>query len=76
MTWTGLKADERPYRGAARLYAEYRYRPSEAFVRLLACHLGWSDADRVLDLGAGRRTRRCSTPPSSARSWSWTPSRR
>src|SRR5262249_3429684 len=53
MTWTGLKPDERPYREAARFYAEYRYRPSEAFVRLLATHLGWSDADRVLDLGAG-----------------------
>ena len=53
MTWGGLKADERPYRDAARLYAEYRYRPSEAFARLLAGHLGWSEADRVLDLGAG-----------------------
>jgi SAM-dependent methyltransferase len=53
MTWTGLKADERPYRDAARFYAEYRYRPSEAFVRLLAAHLGWSRSDRVLDLGAG-----------------------
>jgi SAM-dependent methyltransferase len=53
MTWTGLKADERPYREAATFYAEYRYRPSEAFVRLLATHLGWSRSDRVLDLGAG-----------------------
>jgi SAM-dependent methyltransferase len=53
MSWTGLKAGERPYREAARFYAEYRYRPSAAFVRLLATHLDWSDADRVLDLGAG-----------------------
>jgi SAM-dependent methyltransferase len=51
--WTGLKPGERPYRDAAWFYAEYRYRPSEAFVRLLADHLGWSRSDRVLDLGAG-----------------------
>lgn len=44
---------QRPFEAAAWFYAEYRYRPSEAFVRLLAAHLGWSPADRVLDLGAG-----------------------
>ena len=51
--WTRLKPGERPFRDAAWFYAEYRYRPSEAFVRLLADHLGWSCSDRVLDLGAG-----------------------
>lgn len=43
----------RPFRGSAWFYAEYRYRPSEAFARLLAGELGWTAADRVLDLGAG-----------------------
>jgi SAM-dependent methyltransferase len=51
--WTGLEPGERPFRDAAWFYAEYRYRPSEAFARLLAGHLGWSRSDRVLDLGAG-----------------------
>ena len=51
--WTGLEPDQRPYRDAAWFYAEYRYRPPEAFLRLLATHLGWSASDRVLDLGAG-----------------------
>ena len=51
--WKGLKAGERPFRDAAWFYAEYRYRPSEAFARLLASHLEWSLSDRVLDLGAG-----------------------
>jgi SAM-dependent methyltransferase len=51
--WTGLGPDERPFRDAAWFYAQYRYRPTEDFVRLLAAHLGWSSADRVLDLGAG-----------------------
>jgi len=51
--WTGLKPAERPFRDAAWFYAEYRYRLSEAFARLLASHLGWSPSDRVLDLGAG-----------------------
>jgi SAM-dependent methyltransferase len=51
--WTGLEPGERPFRDAAWSYAEYRYRPSEAFARLLAGHLGWSGSDRVLDLGAG-----------------------
>lgn len=51
--WTGLKRGERPFREAAWFYAEYRYRPSEAFARLLASHLAWSRSDRVLDLGAG-----------------------
>ena len=51
--WKGLKAGERPFREAAWFYAEYRYRPSEAFARLLASHLDWSRSDRVLDLGAG-----------------------
>jgi SAM-dependent methyltransferase len=53
MSWEGLKPGERPFREVASLYAQYRYRPSEAFVRLLATHLGWSEEDRVLDLGAG-----------------------
>ncbi len=51
--WKGLKPGERPFRDAAWSYAEYRYRPSEAFVRLLASHLGWSKSARILDLGAG-----------------------
>ncbi|HYY07300.1 MAG TPA: class I SAM-dependent methyltransferase, partial [Actinomycetota bacterium] len=51
--WTGLGPGQRPFRDAAWFYAEYRYRPTEAFVRLLATHLGWSASDRVLDLGAG-----------------------
>lgn len=51
--WAGLKPGERPYREAAWFYGEYRYRPSEAFVRLLASELGWSVSDRILDLGAG-----------------------
>jgi predicted nicotinamide N-methyase len=49
----GLKPAERPFRDAAWFYAEYRYRLSEAFARLLAGHLDWSRSDRVLDLGAG-----------------------
>lgn len=44
---------ERPFRGAAWYYAEYRYRPSGEFLQMLAAHLGWSPRDRVLDLGAG-----------------------
>src|SRR5437764_10752323 len=51
--WMGLRSDQRPFRQAAWFYAECRYRPTEAFVRLLASHLGWSSSDRVLDLGAG-----------------------
>ena len=51
--WRGLKPGERPYEAAAWFYGEYRYRPSLTFVRALAEHLGWSKADRVLDLGAG-----------------------
>jgi SAM-dependent methyltransferase len=51
--WRGLAPGERPFREAAWFYAEYRYRPSDAFARLLASHLGWSASDRVLDLGAG-----------------------
>jgi SAM-dependent methyltransferase len=43
----------RPYREAAWFYAEYRYKPSQAFMRMLAAALGWSSTDRVLDLGAG-----------------------
>jgi SAM-dependent methyltransferase len=50
---TGLRDAERPFREAAQFYAEYRYRPTTAFVRLLARHCEWSSADRVLDLGAG-----------------------
>jgi SAM-dependent methyltransferase len=51
--WTGLEPDQRPFQEAAWFYAEYRRRPSIAFARLLAAHLGWSSSDRVLDLGAG-----------------------
>ncbi|HYZ13063.1 MAG TPA: methyltransferase domain-containing protein [Actinomycetota bacterium] len=51
--WTGLGPGQRPFRDAAWFYAEYRYRPTEAFLRLLATHFGWSASDRVLDLGAG-----------------------
>jgi SAM-dependent methyltransferase len=51
--WTGLEPGQRPFREAAPFYAEYRYKPSEEFARLLATHLGWSRDDRVLDLGAG-----------------------
>jgi SAM-dependent methyltransferase len=51
--WTGLRAAERPFQETAEFYAAYRYRPTSAFVRLLANHLEWSNADRVLDLGAG-----------------------
>jgi SAM-dependent methyltransferase len=51
--WRGLEPCQRPFLEAAWFYAEYRYRPSEAFARLLAAHLGWSSSDRVLDLGAG-----------------------
>jgi SAM-dependent methyltransferase len=43
----------RPFRDAAWFYAEYRYRPSDEFLRLLATHLRWTPDDRVLDLGAG-----------------------
>jgi SAM-dependent methyltransferase len=49
----GLGPGQRPFRDAAWFYAEYRHRPTEAFVRLLAAHLGWLASDRVLDLGAG-----------------------
>jgi SAM-dependent methyltransferase len=48
-----MAAGARPFGAAAWFYAEYRYRPSDEFVRLLATHLGWSKSDRVLDLGAG-----------------------
>ena len=51
--WAGLEPGQRPFRGAAWFYSEYRYRPSEEFARLLAAHLGWSQDDRLLDLGAG-----------------------
>src|SRR6266508_6504331 len=43
----------RPYAGTGWYYAEYRDRESPEFVALLAEHLGWIRADRVLDLGAG-----------------------
>jgi SAM-dependent methyltransferase len=51
--WQGIAPGERPFHDAAWHYAEYRYRPAEAFLRLLAAHLGWSSSDRILDLGAG-----------------------
>jgi SAM-dependent methyltransferase len=51
--WDGLSPGQRPFREAAWFYAEYRYRPTDSFARLLAAHLDWSSADRVLDLGAG-----------------------
>lgn len=42
-----------PYAGAGWYYAEYRQRISAEFIALLAERLGWTRADRVLDLGAG-----------------------
>lgn len=51
--WLGLRPGERPYRGTAWYYAEYRDRPSVAFAQQLAEALGWSPDGRVLDLGAG-----------------------
>src|SRR5690348_9888511 len=46
-------AGTRPYAGAALYYAEYRQRVSTEFMLLLAARLGWTRAERVLDLGAG-----------------------
>ena len=43
----------RPYAGVGWYYAEYRQRISAEFIALLAERLGWTRADRVLDLGAG-----------------------
>lgn len=43
----------RPYAGAGWYYAEYRQRVSLEFIQLLATRLGWTGAERVLDLGAG-----------------------
>lgn len=43
----------RPYAGAAVYYAAYRQRVSTEFMILLAARLGWTRAERVLDLGAG-----------------------
>jgi ubiquinone/menaquinone biosynthesis C-methylase UbiE len=43
----------RPYAGAGWSYAEYRERVSPEFMALLARRLGWTRADRLLDLGAG-----------------------
>jgi ubiquinone/menaquinone biosynthesis C-methylase UbiE len=51
--WAGLEPGQRPFREGAWFLSEYRYRPSHEFARLLATHLGWSDDDRLLDLGAG-----------------------
>jgi SAM-dependent methyltransferase len=48
-----LTPGQRPYQQAAWFYAEYRYRPGDAFLRILATHLGWTGSDRILDLGAG-----------------------
>jgi FkbM family methyltransferase len=43
----------RPYAGVGWYYAEYRQRVSTEFMLLLAARLGWTRAERVLDLGAG-----------------------
>ena len=43
----------RPYAGAGWYYAEYRQRVSTEFLLLLAARLGWTRAERLLDLGAG-----------------------
>jgi SAM-dependent methyltransferase len=51
--WHVLPPGQRPFREAAWFYAEYRCRPTDALTPLLAAHLGWWSADRVLDLGAG-----------------------
>lgn len=45
--------NDRPYRGAARHYAEYRYRVHPKFVDKLAERLGWSPGTTVLDLCTG-----------------------
>lgn len=52
MSFDGL-GRARPYEGSAWHYAEYRPRPSDAFVRLLVSHLAWNNDDRILDLGSG-----------------------
>lgn len=52
MSFEGL-GGARPYEGSAWHYAEYRPRPSDAFVRLLVSHLAWTNDDRILDLGSG-----------------------
>jgi SAM-dependent methyltransferase len=43
----------RPYAGVGWFYAEYRPSASAEFIALLAGRLGWGNADRLLDLGAG-----------------------
>jgi len=43
----------RPYAGVGWYYAEYRQRVSTEFMILLAARLGWTRAERLLDLGAG-----------------------
>jgi SAM-dependent methyltransferase len=43
----------RPYAGAGWYYAAYRQRVSTEVAALLAERLGWTRADRILDLGAG-----------------------
>src|SRR5262245_50788211 len=43
----------RPYAGVGWYYAEYRQRVSTELIALLAERLGWTRAERVLDLGAG-----------------------
>src|SRR5688572_30362309 len=43
----------RPYAGAAWFYAEHRAAVSGQFVAAVIDRLGWSGADRVLDLGCG-----------------------
>ena len=43
----------RPYAAAGWYYAQYRQRVSTEFLVLLAARLGWTRAERLLDLGAG-----------------------
>lgn len=50
--WRGT-GGARPYAGAAWYYAEYRDRISSEFMARLVERLSWTNADRILDLGAG-----------------------
>ncbi len=43
----------RPYQGVSALYARYRPKLSDAFIRLVFDRLGWTGEDRLFDLGTG-----------------------
>lgn len=53
----------RPYRHAARHYAEHRRGVSSTFVRLVVSRLGLTANDRVLDLGCGPGALSCLLAP-------------